>query len=97
MLTLREECRLRVFENWVLRGIFGPKRDELRGCGPTCSQTTSSKQYTHLRVQQYTTHILSAVHTSNTSTQPRWLSRFGHQKVELTIVLLKMGTLVPET
>jgi hypothetical protein len=30
-LTLREECRLRVFENRVLRRIFGPKRDELRG------------------------------------------------------------------
>jgi hypothetical protein len=29
LLTLREECRLRVFENGVLRGIFGPKRDEV--------------------------------------------------------------------
>ena len=28
-LTLREECTLRVFENRVLRGIFGPKRDEV--------------------------------------------------------------------
>ena len=27
--TLREERRLRVFENRVLRRIFGPKRDEL--------------------------------------------------------------------
>jgi len=25
-LTLREECKLRVFENRVLRRIFGPKR-----------------------------------------------------------------------
>jgi len=30
MLTLREECRLRVFENRVLR-IFRPKRDEVTG------------------------------------------------------------------
>jgi hypothetical protein len=30
-LTLREECRLRVFENRVLRRIFGPKRDEVPG------------------------------------------------------------------
>jgi hypothetical protein len=30
-LTLREEHRLRVFENRVLRGIFGPKRDEVKG------------------------------------------------------------------
>jgi hypothetical protein len=28
---LREECRLRVFENKVLRKIFGPKRDEVTG------------------------------------------------------------------
>jgi len=30
-LTLREERRLRVFENRVLRRIFGSKRDEVRG------------------------------------------------------------------
>ena len=30
-LTLREECRLRVFENKILRRIFGPKRDENGG------------------------------------------------------------------
>jgi hypothetical protein len=32
-LTLREEHRLRVFENRVLRRIFGPKRDEQQGSG----------------------------------------------------------------
>jgi hypothetical protein len=30
-LTLREEHRLRVFENRVIRIIFGPKRDEVTG------------------------------------------------------------------
>jgi hypothetical protein len=30
-LTLREEHRLRVFANRVLRRIFGPKRDEVTG------------------------------------------------------------------
>jgi hypothetical protein len=30
-ITLREEHRLRVFENRVLRTIFGPKRDEVTG------------------------------------------------------------------
>jgi len=30
---LREERRLRVFENRVLRRIFGPKRDEVTGNG----------------------------------------------------------------
>jgi hypothetical protein len=30
-LTLREERRLSVFENRVLRRVFGPKRDEATG------------------------------------------------------------------
>lgn len=30
-LTLREEGRLRVFENRVQKRIFGPKRDEVTG------------------------------------------------------------------
>jgi uncharacterized membrane protein len=29
LLTLREERRLRIFENRVLRRIFGPKKDEV--------------------------------------------------------------------
>jgi hypothetical protein len=31
LVTLREEHRLRVFENKVLRIIFGPKRDDVTG------------------------------------------------------------------
>ena len=31
VLTLREKSRLRVFENRVLRRVFGAKRDELTG------------------------------------------------------------------
>jgi hypothetical protein len=30
-LTLREERRLKVFENRVLRRMFGPERDEVTG------------------------------------------------------------------
>jgi hypothetical protein len=30
-LTLRKEYRLRVFEKWVLRRIFGPQRDDVTG------------------------------------------------------------------
>ena len=30
-LTLREERKLRVFENKVLRRIYGPRRDEVTG------------------------------------------------------------------
>jgi hypothetical protein len=32
---LREECRLRVFENRALRIIFGSKRDEVTGVEKT--------------------------------------------------------------
>jgi len=35
-LTLREERKLRVFENMVLRRIFGPRRDEVTGYGGDC-------------------------------------------------------------
>jgi hypothetical protein len=30
-LTLREERKLRVFENMMLRRIFGPRKDEVKG------------------------------------------------------------------
>jgi hypothetical protein len=30
-VTLREEHRLRMFENRILRKVFGPKRDEVTG------------------------------------------------------------------
>jgi ribosomal protein L10 len=30
-LTFREESRLRVFKNTMLRRVFGPKRDEATG------------------------------------------------------------------
>ena len=35
-LTLREKKKLRVFENMVLRRIFGPRRDEVKGNGGEC-------------------------------------------------------------
>ena len=35
-LTLREERKLRAFENMVLRRIFGPRRDEVTGNGGVC-------------------------------------------------------------
>jgi hypothetical protein len=39
-LTLKDECRLRVFENRVLRRIFGPKRDEVKGNGENYKMRT---------------------------------------------------------
>jgi hypothetical protein len=51
---LREERRLRVFENRVLRRIFGPKRDEVTGelrklhndefKEPYCSPSTANRE-----------------------------------------------------
>jgi len=35
-LTLRKERKLRVFENMVLRRIFGPRRDKVTGNGGDC-------------------------------------------------------------
>jgi hypothetical protein len=35
LLVLREVCRLRVFENRVLRRMFGLKRDEVMGVEKT--------------------------------------------------------------
>jgi hypothetical protein len=35
LLTLREDCRLRVFENRVLRRLFASKRDEVTGVEKT--------------------------------------------------------------
>ena len=35
-LTLREERKLRVFENMMLRRILGPRRDKVRGNGGDC-------------------------------------------------------------
>jgi hypothetical protein len=36
-LTLREKHRLRVFENRILRRIFGPKKDEVMENGGSCT------------------------------------------------------------
>jgi hypothetical protein len=40
-LTLREERKLRVFENRLLRGIFGPRKFEVNGGGGKCIMRTS--------------------------------------------------------
>jgi hypothetical protein len=44
-LILREEHRLRVFENRVLRRIFGPKRDEVTEVGENCMMWSVHKSY----------------------------------------------------
>jgi hypothetical protein len=48
-LTLREEQRLRVYENRVLRRIFGPKRDEMTGDWGR-HKTRNLMTYTHHQI-----------------------------------------------
>jgi hypothetical protein len=43
-LTLRKEHRLRVFENKVLRRIFGAKGDEVMGEGENCIMKSFVKE-----------------------------------------------------
>jgi len=74
-LTLREESRLRVFENRVLRRIFGPRRDKVTGewrklhneelndlyCSPNIIRVIESKR---MRWVGYVAHMGSGeVHT----------------------------------
>jgi hypothetical protein len=50
LLTLREECRLRVFVNRVLRKIFGPKRDEVTGESRKLHNEELNDLYCSLRI-----------------------------------------------
>jgi hypothetical protein len=49
-LTLREKHRLRVFEDRVLRRIFGPKRDEVMGERRKLHKKELSDLYSSLRI-----------------------------------------------
>jgi len=51
-LTLREERRLSVFENRVLRRVFGPKRDEVTGEWRKLHNEELSDQYSLLNIVQ---------------------------------------------
>jgi len=72
-LTLREECRMRVFENRVLRKISGPKRDEVTGECKKLDNEEINDQYssTNMRVIKsrrlrwagYVVHMEREVHT----------------------------------
>jgi hypothetical protein len=64
-LTLRDEQRLKVFENRVLRRIFGPKRDEATGewsrlCNKELNDLYSSPNVIHIiksRRMRWTGHV----------------------------------------
>ena len=51
-LTLREEMKLRVFENMVLRRIFGPRRDEVTGEWRRLHNEELNDLYSSLYTQQ---------------------------------------------
>ena len=66
-LTLREEHRLRVFENRVLRRIFGPKSDEVTGAwrkihneefNDLYSSTNNNVRVIKLRRMRWTRHVV---------------------------------------
>ena len=64
LLTLKEEHRLRVFENGVLRRIFEPKRDEVTGDWRKIHKenlynlySSPKKQVIKLRRMRWTGHV----------------------------------------
>jgi hypothetical protein len=73
-LTLREEHRLRVFENRVLGRIFGPKRDEV------------TEEWRNLHNEELDTLYLSAnIIRQNKSKRMRWAghaARMGEECVQ---------------
>jgi hypothetical protein len=56
-LTLREEHRLKAFENRVLRNIFGPKRDEV-----TREGTEPVRGFTESGISRIIPEYLSILH-----------------------------------
>jgi hypothetical protein len=74
-LILTEECRLRVFENRVLRRIFGPKRDEVTG------------EWRRLHnKERYALYSSPSIIRMNKSRRLRWAEHVAHiRRVELHI------------
>jgi hypothetical protein len=54
-VKLREERRQRVFENRVLRRIFGPKRDEV-----TCLLHNTPKEFGRIKCKDYSAYLAYA-------------------------------------
>jgi hypothetical protein len=68
-LKLGEECRLRVFENRVLRRIFGPKKDEVTG-----------EWRSLLYVEFYNLYFIPNIILVNKSRRMRWAGRVAHNR-----------------
>jgi hypothetical protein len=94
-LTLREERRLRVFENRVLRRIFGPKRDEVIGgwrklrneelhnlyCSPSIIRMIKSRRMRIIIIMIIT--ITTKIYTQDTMTQKNTLRNNNNQEFYL--------------
>ena len=62
-LKMREESRLRLFENRVLKRMFGPKRDKVTG--------EWRKVHNEELIELYSPNVIRV-------SQPRWMRRVGH-------------------
>jgi hypothetical protein len=78
-LTLREERRLRGFENRVLRRIFGPKRDEVTGEWRKLHNEELHNMYSSLYIKQ------------GTSGRMRWAEHMAHIGDERKVYKVLVG------
>ena len=80
-LTLREESRLRLFENKVLRGIFGPKRDEV------------TREWRKLHIQERN-DLYSSPNTNRTITsrRMRWAGHVASMGESSDVYRVLVGT-----
>jgi hypothetical protein len=79
-LTLREEHRLRVFENRLLRRIFGPKRDEV-------TEEWRKLPSGELHNLHSSTNIISEIK----SRRMKWAGHMAHMEVERKMYKVLLG------
>jgi hypothetical protein len=76
---LREERRLRPFENRVLRRIFGPKRDEVTGEWKKLHNEELNDMYSSLTIVRVIKlrRMIWAAHVERTGGEERHIQGFG--------------------
>jgi hypothetical protein len=78
-LTLREKHRQRVFENWVLRRIFGPKWDDVTG-----EWKLHNKELNNL-------YSFPDINRKITSRRMRWAGHMGRMGEERKVYTVLVG------